>query len=52
MPTLEALARHRTDLEAKWSDMLGHQLPVLPPVGDFWDAGLLQGLASDNEIKC
>ena len=21
-----------------WSDMLSHQLPVLPPLNDFWDA--------------
>ena len=21
-----------------WADMLGHQLPVLPPLNDFWDA--------------
>jgi predicted nucleotidyltransferase component of viral defense system len=38
LPTFEALAPHRTDLEAKWDAMLGHQLPVLPPAADFWDA--------------
>jgi hypothetical protein len=32
-----------------WSDMLSHQLPVLPPLNDFWNAlpeifdGLIQG---------
>jgi WYL domain len=25
-------------LEQTWADMLGHQLPVLPPLNDFWDA--------------
>lgn len=38
MPTFEALAPHRTDLEAKWKDMLAHQLPMLPPAIGFWDA--------------
>jgi len=30
VPTVEALADHRIDLEAMWNNMLGHQLPVLP----------------------
>lgn len=38
LPTYEALEPHRIDLEAMWKDMLGHQLPVLPPVADFWAA--------------
>jgi predicted nucleotidyltransferase component of viral defense system len=38
VPTLAALAPHRADLEAMWDNMLGHQLPVLPPVADFWAA--------------
>lgn len=38
MPTFEALAPHRQSLEAMWSDMLAHQLPILPPLHDFWDA--------------
>jgi predicted nucleotidyltransferase component of viral defense system len=38
IPTMAALAGHRDDLAAMWSDMLGHQLPVLPPLNDFWDA--------------
>ena len=38
VPTLEALTPHRADLEAMWHSMLGHQLPVLPPVETFWDA--------------
>ena len=38
VPTYEALVSHRADLEVMWADMLGHQLPVLPPLNDFWDA--------------
>ncbi len=38
VPTLEALEPHRAHLEATWDSMLGHQLPVLPPVADFWAA--------------
>ena len=36
LPSLESLESHRSDLEAMWDNMLGHQLPVLPPVADFW----------------
>jgi len=38
LPTFEALEPHRANLEAMWEDMLGHQLPALPPVADFWSA--------------
>ena len=38
LPTYESLQPHRADLEAMWQSMLAHQLPVLPPVGDFWAA--------------
>ena len=38
LPTYDALALHRGDLEAMWANMLAHQLPVLPPVEDFWAA--------------
>lgn len=38
VPTLQTLVPHRPALEAMWSDMLSHQLPVLPPLNDFWDA--------------
>lgn len=38
VPTFESLLSHRQSLEAMWSDMLAHQLPVLPPLIDFWDA--------------
>jgi hypothetical protein len=26
------------ELESEWENMLGHQLPALPPFGQFWDA--------------
>lgn len=38
LPTVAALEPHRADLEAMWHNMLAHQLPVLPPVADFWAA--------------
>ncbi len=38
MPTLESLRPHLEALSGMWSDMLAHQLPVLPPLSDFWDA--------------
>lgn len=38
VPTIEALETHRADMESMWATMLSHQLPVLPPVGDFWAA--------------
>nr|WP_240980119.1 nucleotidyl transferase AbiEii/AbiGii toxin family protein [Ramlibacter agri] len=38
VPTLEALEPHRAHLEATWDSMLGHQLPALPSVADFWAA--------------
>ncbi len=38
IPTFESLAPYREALEGMWSDMLAHQLPVLPPLSDFWDA--------------
>jgi predicted nucleotidyltransferase component of viral defense system len=38
VPTVASLAAHRSDLEAMWQDMLGHQLPSLPSLVDFWDA--------------
>jgi predicted nucleotidyltransferase component of viral defense system len=38
VPTLSALesAATRADLESEWSNMLGHQLPALPPFESFW----------------
>ena len=38
VPTVAILIPHRPALEQMWEDMLGHQLPVLPPLNDFWDA--------------
>jgi len=38
MPTIETLAPHREALAGMWEDMLGHQLPILPPMSDFWNA--------------
>lgn len=38
VPSIESLEPHRADLESMWHSMLGHQLPVLPPVADFWAA--------------
>jgi predicted nucleotidyltransferase component of viral defense system len=38
IPTITLIEPHRQALEAMWSDMLSHQLPVLPPLNDFWDA--------------
>jgi hypothetical protein len=38
VPGFASLVPHRQALEAMWSDMLSHQLPVLPPLNDFWDA--------------
>lgn len=40
VPTLESVRSepHRTELEEEWANMLGHQLPSLPPVAEFWAA--------------
>ncbi len=38
VPSLQTLESHHSALKAMWSDMLSHQLPVLPPLNDFWDA--------------
>jgi predicted nucleotidyltransferase component of viral defense system len=38
VPSLAALTPHRGDLGVMWQDMLGHQLPSLPSLTDFWDA--------------
>jgi len=37
-PRFEALSVFRDELVAEWGNMLGHQLPALPPVESFWDA--------------
>lgn len=40
LPTLELLESkpERLELEAEWENMLAHQLPVLPPFIQFWQA--------------
>jgi predicted nucleotidyltransferase component of viral defense system len=38
IPTFASLVPHRQTLDSTWSDMLSHQLPVLPPLNDFWNA--------------
>lgn len=38
LPTYASLEPHREDLEGMWHSMLAHQLPVLPPLADFWAA--------------
>jgi hypothetical protein len=38
IPTIASLVPHRQALDVMWSDMLSHQLPVLPPLDDFWNA--------------
>lgn len=38
LPSMEGLRAFRDELAAEWSNMLAHQLPVLPPVDAFWDA--------------
>lgn len=36
VPRLAHLDAHKADLEGSWANMLGHQLPALPPVDAFW----------------
>ena len=36
-PTLASLAPAQPELIGEWDNMLGHQLPALPPVALFWD---------------
>jgi predicted nucleotidyltransferase component of viral defense system len=37
-PTFESLAPAYPELVGEWGNMLGHQLPLLPPVELFWEA--------------
>jgi predicted nucleotidyltransferase component of viral defense system len=52
VPTMETLAPHHEALDTMWSDMLAHQLPVLPPLSDFWDSlpEIFRWLTSADEI--
>jgi predicted nucleotidyltransferase component of viral defense system len=38
VPTWESTARSpfRAELETEWESMLGHQLPNLPPIAEYW----------------
>lgn len=38
VPTIQSLEKEpaRTELETEWENMLGHQLPMLPPFDQFW----------------
>lgn len=38
IPTMSFMERHpkRDELRAEWKNMLGHQLPTLPNLDDFW----------------
>ena len=38
LPTVEGLAPQREAMKRMWEDMLGHQLPFLPPMEGFWEA--------------
>jgi predicted nucleotidyltransferase component of viral defense system len=39
VPTIQDFTDHanRRELEAEWGNMLGHQLPALPPFEQFWN---------------
>jgi len=52
IPTMEMLEKkpERAELEAEWENMLGYQLPVLPPFEQFWielQADERRGLSSN-----
>jgi predicted nucleotidyltransferase component of viral defense system len=38
VPTFDSLLPHRPMLDVTWPQMLGHQLPILPPLEEFWNA--------------
>lgn len=50
-PSHEAIvsSSRRVELESEWENMLGHQLPALPPFAEFWQEleVLFQWLAGD-----
>lgn len=53
LPTFALIEPHRQALEAMWADMLSHQLPILPPLNDFWDAlpEIFTWLTSDAPVQ-
>jgi len=58
VPTMELIERsaNRGELESEWENMLGHQLPSLPPFIGFWDElknlfGWLAGTVEDQVLE-
>lgn len=55
VPTLDSVRAATTvgELESEWANMLGHQLPVLPPFQQFWDelTFLFEWLEGRREIE-
>lgn len=51
VPTADSISNSpfREELEQEWANMLGHQLPHLPPVAEFWDglSGVFGWLAGE-----
>lgn len=54
-PTIELVqgSHHRVELESEWENMLGHQLPALPPLEHYWDRlpELFRWLDGELKIK-
>jgi predicted nucleotidyltransferase component of viral defense system len=55
IPTYDSVASagNRDELESEWGNMLGHQLPALPPLESFWDElpGLFAWLDGTIEVE-
>jgi predicted nucleotidyltransferase component of viral defense system len=58
VPTFASLetSSNRAQLETEWSNMLAHQLPVLPPFEDFWRElpdlfSWLEGTLVEHELE-
>ncbi|MFN2483797.1 MAG: WYL domain-containing protein, partial [Candidatus Limnocylindria bacterium] len=55
VPTFDAVERAatRAELETEWDNMLGHQLPALPPFDQFWGElpGLFAWLAGEAVLE-
>ena len=54
-PTLASIhaSPFRADLEQEWGNMLAHQLPVLPPLAQFWNTldALFRWLEGTGEVS-
>lgn len=57
VPTFDALesSPNRPELESEWENMLAHQIRILPPIKEFWDAlphlfGWLGGTISKESL--